>query len=60
MSKIVLYSYWRSSSAWRVRNVLAWKGISYEYAAVNLLKDEQTTEEYLSLNPMKVFRTFFF
>jgi maleylpyruvate isomerase len=31
-----LYSYWRSSSSWRVRIVLAYKNIAYEYAAVNL------------------------
>lgn len=54
MSKtIALYSYWRSSSSWRVRLVLAVKGISYEYRAVNLLNDAQAKDEYAQLNPMK-------
>jgi maleylacetoacetate isomerase len=30
---------------------LEFKGISYEYRAVNLLKNEQTTSDYSSLNP---------
>ncbi len=36
-----LYSYWRSSSSWRVRIGLALKGLRYEYRAVNLLSGEQ-------------------
>eukprot|EP00331_Platyophrya_macrostoma_P035680 CAMPEP_0176442142 /NCGR_PEP_ID=MMETSP0127-20121128/21628_1 /TAXON_ID=938130 /ORGANISM="Platyophrya macrostoma, Strain WH" /LENGTH=224 /DNA_ID=CAMNT_0017827077 /DNA_START=18 /DNA_END=692 /DNA_ORIENTATION=- len=51
--KIILYSYHRSSASWRVRNVLALKGIKYEYSAINLLKDEQKGDEYAKLNPMK-------
>jgi len=35
--KLRLFSYWRSSSTWRVRIALALKGIDYEYAAVDLL-----------------------
>ncbi len=31
-----LYSYWRSSSAWRVRTVLHVKGIAFEQGVVNL------------------------
>ena len=31
-----LYSYWRSSSSWRVRIALALKGLAYEYVAVDL------------------------
>jgi maleylpyruvate isomerase len=48
-----LYSYWRSSSAWRVRTALAFKGLSYEYRAVNLIQNggEQNTDEYRALNP---------
>lgn len=48
---IILYHYWRSSAAWRVRWALAAKGISYEKRAVNLLKGEQYSPEYLRLNP---------
>jgi len=49
-----LYSYWRSSSAWRVRIGLAWKGVPYTYEAVHLLKDggRQHAEEYRDKNPM--------
>lgn len=47
-----LYSYFRSSSAWRVRIALAWKGIPYEYAAVNLLKGEQRSFEFGIVNPL--------
>ncbi len=32
-----LYSYWRSSSSWRVRIALALKNIRYEYVPINLL-----------------------
>jgi len=54
-SKPVLYSYFRSSCSWRVRIVLAWKGIDYEQKPVNLMKDggEQMSEEFKKLNPMK-------
>ena len=38
-AKPILYSYWRSTASWRVRNALAWKGIDYEYRAINLMKD---------------------
>jgi maleylpyruvate isomerase len=49
-----LYSYWRSSSAWRVRTGLAWKGVPYTYQAVHLIKDggQQHGEQYRSKNPM--------
>jgi hypothetical protein len=36
-----LYSYWRSTSSWRVRLALAMKGLSYEYASVDLLPVRQ-------------------
>lgn len=50
--KLQLYSYWRSSCAFRVRIALNLKGVEYEYKAVNLLKGEQTNPEYLKLNPL--------
>jgi glutathione S-transferase len=54
MSKeVTLYSYWRSSSAWRVRVALETKGIKYQYKAVPLLKNEQKSDEYSKLNPMQ-------
>ncbi|HVX94381.1 MAG TPA: maleylacetoacetate isomerase [Polyangia bacterium] len=33
-----LYTYWRSTSAWRVRIALAWKGLPYEAVPVHLLE----------------------
>jgi maleylacetoacetate isomerase len=48
----VLHSYWRSSCSYRVRIALAFKGIPYEYRAVNLLAGEQLTDAYRAVNPM--------
>ncbi len=52
-AKPILYNYWRSTASWRVRNALAWKGIEYEYVAVDLFKEggQQNSEEYKKLNP---------
>lgn len=49
-----LYGYWRSSSAWRVRIALAWKGLSYENIPVHLVRDggEHTKPEHLQRNPL--------
>ena len=47
-----LYSYFRSSAAYRLRIALALKGLDYDYVAVNLLKSEQTQARYRSLNPI--------
>ncbi|KAK8773904.1 hypothetical protein V5799_011564 [Amblyomma americanum] len=54
-SKPVLYSYFRSSCAYRVRIALAWKNVDYEYKAVNLIKDggEQHSAEFIKVNPME-------
>ncbi|XP_047481165.1 probable maleylacetoacetate isomerase 2 isoform X1 [Penaeus chinensis] len=51
-SKPILYSYFRSSCSWRVRIALAHKGVDYEYRAINLLKQEQVSDEYKKLNPL--------
>ena len=50
----VLFSYWRSSSSWRVRLALNYKGIPYEYKGVNLLKGEQLGEEFTAVNPQQL------
>lgn len=49
-----LYSYWRSTSSWRVRIALLWKGISFEYAPVHLVRDggEQWTPAHRARSPM--------
>ena len=46
-----LYNYWRSSCSWRVRIALHWKGLPFEYAAVNLLKGAHREPEYQRLSP---------
>lgn len=46
-----LLGYWRSSASYRVRIVLALKGLDYEYRPVNLLKGEQAGADYLGKNP---------
>ncbi|TDJ11133.1 MAG: maleylacetoacetate isomerase, partial [Gammaproteobacteria bacterium] len=48
-----LYTYWRSSSAYRVRIALNLKDVEYESVPVHLVKDggQQKSAEYLKLNP---------
>lgn len=48
-----LYTYFRSSAAYRVRIALNLKGVPYESMPVNLLKGEQLEEAYGSINPQK-------
>jgi maleylpyruvate isomerase len=47
-----LHSYWRSSSAWRVRIGLAWKRLAYETIAVDLLGGAQWQPEHRARSPM--------
>ncbi|MFZ3184429.1 MAG: maleylacetoacetate isomerase [Pseudomonas sp.] len=51
--ELLLYSYWRSSAAYRVRIALNLKGLSYRQVPVHLLKDggQQHSPDYLVLNP---------
>jgi maleylacetoacetate isomerase len=51
MSRPILYDYYRSSAAYRVRIGLNLKGIDYESRPVNLLESEQRSDEYRALNP---------
>jgi maleylpyruvate isomerase len=46
-----LYSYWRSSSSWRVRIALGLKGLAYQYVAVDLLAGEQWGAAQKARNP---------
>jgi maleylpyruvate isomerase len=48
---VIIYSYWRSSAAYRVRIALAWKGIDYEVRTVDLRTGAHRDAEYLSVNP---------
>ena len=46
-----LYTFFRSSAAFRVRIALNLKGVAYESAAKALLKSEHRAADYLDLNP---------
>lgn len=50
-----LYSYWRSSAAWRVRIALSWKGLPHGTVPVHLVRDggEQHSEAYHEVNPQE-------
>ncbi|HUA81132.1 MAG TPA: maleylacetoacetate isomerase [Dyella sp.] len=58
-SSLVLYSYWRSSAAFRVRIALNLKGLRYETRAVHLVRDggEQHAPDYVALNPQQLVPT---
>jgi maleylacetoacetate isomerase len=51
MSRAVLYDYWRSSAAYRVRIALNLKGVDYEQRAVNLAAGEQKGADFRAINP---------
>jgi maleylacetoacetate isomerase len=46
-----LYSFFNSSTSFRVRIALALKGLSYDYAGVNLRGGEQGKDAYRDLSP---------
>ena len=48
-----LYSYWRSTTSYRVRIALHMKGIAHEIVPVNLINDEQSGPDYMVVNPVK-------
>jgi maleylpyruvate isomerase len=48
---LTLHSYWRSSSAWRVRIGLALKGLAYRYEAVDLLAGAQDAPAHRAVSP---------
>ncbi|ORZ20515.1 glutathione S-transferase [Absidia repens] len=50
-TKPILYNFYRSSASYRVRIALAWKGIDYEYRAIDISTGMQKSEEYVKLNP---------
>ncbi len=47
----VLYGYFRSSAAYRVRIALGLKGLNAQHRFVHLRKGEQTEVAYRSINP---------
>jgi maleylacetoacetate isomerase len=51
MSRPVLYEYWRSSAAYRVRIALNLKGVDYESRQIDLREDAQKSADYRERNP---------
>jgi maleylacetoacetate isomerase len=51
VSSLLLYSYWRSSSSYRVRFALAAKKLAYEMVTVNLLSGEQHAAAHVARSP---------
>jgi maleylacetoacetate isomerase len=52
-----LYSFFRSSAAFRVRIALNLKGVAYEIVTVNLPSGAHRTPEFLTLNPQATIPT---
>ena len=54
--RLTLYSYWRSSAAYRVRIGLALKGLRYDTVPVHLVRNggEQHATGYAAANPQKL------
>ena len=48
---MILYDYFRSSAAYRVRIALNLKGLAYEQKPVSLAQDEHKTKTYKQVNP---------
>lgn len=51
MSRPILYDYFRSSAAYRVRIALRLKGVEYESRQIDLRDGAQRSDAYLALNP---------
>lgn len=53
---LILYSYWRSSAAYRVRIALNLKGLAYRQVPVHLVRDggQQHSADYRALNPQEL------
>ena len=51
MSRPILYDYFRSSAAYRVRIALNLKGVDYESRPVNLAGGAQKSGDYRAINP---------
>lgn len=48
-----LYTYWRSTTSYRLRIALNLKSVPFETCAVNLVKGEQRSAEFQAMNPAK-------
>lgn len=50
---VQLYSFFNSSTSYRVRIALALKGVEYQYTGVNIRIGEQASGSYAEMNPSK-------
>jgi maleylacetoacetate isomerase len=51
MSRPILYDYFRSSAAYRVRIALNLRGVDFESRQIDLRDDQQRSDNYRTLNP---------
>lgn len=58
-NELTLYSYWRSSAAYRARIALNLKQLSHTIKPVSLLRDEQHAAEFRDLNPQELIPVLF-
>lgn len=58
--KIVLYGFWRSLAAYRVRVALNLKSLPYEERVIDLVKGAQHASEFDAINPQHVLPVFEF
>ena len=54
MSPMKLYSFWRSGTSHRTRIALGLKGLSPEYVAVHLAKEEHLQDAFKAINPQQL------
>ena len=54
MSQVVLYDFWRSSAAYRVRIALGLKGVAYTRVPVDIAAGEQFEAGFAALNSQKL------
>ena len=52
--EMTLYTYFRSSAAWRARIALNLKGLKPDYCFIHLLKDDQHSADYQHVNPQQL------
>ena len=50
---MILHSYWRSTTSYRVRAALNLKGLAYEIVPVDLVAGSQSAADYTRLNPSR-------
>ena len=53
-TELTLYTYFRSSTTWRVRILLHHKKLAVDYKFIHLAKGEQKSEEFSKINPNNV------